>query len=132
MDGSSAAREMSFDGMAVMYSDVSLPAGVAELEDISMDSASDGWAVSWWGTHLLHWDGATWTKVNTVGRMAAVQMLSATDGWGVGSSIYHYTTFNGIRIHVARADGLPAAGAAIILRSTDGSGLNDRYAWTDL
>ena len=136
-DGWAVGNSGSYTNGAVIHwngsswQNVSLPAGVYELEDLSMDSASDGWAVSWWGTHLIHWDGATWTKVNTVGRMHAIQMFSTTDGWGVGRSVYHYAPFYGIKIHVARADGAPAAGASITLLGADGSLLNVRYVSTD-
>ena len=65
---------------------------------ISMSSRTDGWA---FGSKsnlgdtpviALHYTGGKWTRVQTVvkGRINALKMLSASDGWLVGSNVYHY------------------------------------------
>ncbi len=67
---------------------------------ISMSSASDGWAVGdsegdngLQMTDLLHYNGQQWTTVPAFTSrsrsvvIVALQMLSATEGWAVGSSI---------------------------------------------
>jgi hypothetical protein len=75
-----------------------------QLESISMDSATDGWAVGVTVTKgiesiLLHYDGQSWQKVpNSLNMdLMRVQMLSADDGWaigdggdGPGTSLLHY------------------------------------------
>jgi hypothetical protein len=81
------------------------------LTSISMDSATDGWAVGQvtltgqtQPTPLLfHYDGQTWKRARIsaqYGMPQQVQMLSATDGWMVGqdftqqgaplSALWHY------------------------------------------
>ncbi|HEU5198544.1 MAG TPA: hypothetical protein VFU32_02840, partial [Ktedonobacterales bacterium] len=86
-----------------VWSPVSLPV-VGQLQSISMDSATDGWAVGVSGDHgiesvLLHYDGQRWQEVpNQLGLdLTKVQMLSATDGWAMGmggsepgTSLLHY------------------------------------------
>lgn len=76
-------------------------AGLPQLHAISMDSASDGWAVGdimngAGGAILLHYDGHNWMPVNTSIQdgLGAVQMVSANSGWAIGSPgnqhIYHF------------------------------------------
>lgn len=65
---------------------------------ISMASRTDGWAFASKSNDggkpviALHYAGGKWTRVQTVvkGRINALKMLSATDGWLVGSNVYHY------------------------------------------
>lgn len=61
-----------------------------QLQSISMDSATDGWAVGVAGAPeraiLVHYDGQSWQEIpNSLNMdLTRVQMLSATDGWAVG------------------------------------------------
>ena len=99
---------------AVAASSTSTPAGCAAgtldatippntiLQDISMTSPRDGWAVGWIeiitpqdsvvvkGAVLLHLQNCHWQRVDATSIPAAelvsVSMSSATDGWAVGST----------------------------------------------
>jgi len=102
-----------------------------ELASVSMASATDGWAVSWFGGELLHWDGISWTKFSSPGGVTAVNMLSSTDGWAVGSSILHYTAFNGLTVHVENASGQPASGASVQVTTPEGYWVENGYGSTD-
>ena len=102
-----------------------------ELASVSMVSPTDGWAVGWYGGEILHWDGASWTPISSPGGASAVDMLSATDGWAVGGSTLHYTTFNGLTVHVDNADGQPAAGAVVRVLTKDGYTVQDGYGVTN-
>jgi photosystem II stability/assembly factor-like uncharacterized protein len=65
-----------------------------QLQDISMVSPLDGWAVGYEGyvnaspvgSVLMHWDGSAWNRLTspTSRPLYAVKMISATDGWAVG------------------------------------------------
>jgi hypothetical protein len=79
------------------------------LRSISMDSASDGWAVGITDANsntdpnakpfFLHYTGGTWVTVtitNMTFRPSQVQMLSANDGWAFGlegdnQAAFHYS-----------------------------------------
>lgn len=64
---------------------------------ISMDSATDGWAVG--GSAIIHYDGQSWKQVSlhTSLQMERIQMVSKTEGWIVGSDltdgILHYNGY---------------------------------------
>jgi hypothetical protein len=68
----------------------------SKLMSVFMVSATDGWAVAWYGT-ILHYSGGSWslyTATNPTGQpLTSVFMVSATDGWAVGhrGTILHYT-----------------------------------------
>lgn len=73
-----------------------LPPGVAVVD---MSSATDGWAFTSKSLNgdapvvALHYSAGKWTRVQTVvqGRVHALKMLSATDGWLLSTPrIYHY------------------------------------------
>jgi hypothetical protein len=79
------------------WSPIQLPIH-GQLQSISMDSPTDGWAIG--GNHydqaqdstvLLHYDGHTWRQVSSDGLQMLnydqVEMVSATDGWIVGSPL---------------------------------------------
>jgi photosystem II stability/assembly factor-like uncharacterized protein len=55
------------------------------LLSVAMVASADGWAVGGAGA-ILHWNGSTWTKVNspTTEWLEAVTMSSSNDGWAVG------------------------------------------------
>lgn len=65
---------------------------------IAMSSPSDGWAFGdrrsdFRGPAIaLHFSDGHWTRVQTGvhGRITALTMLSAADGWLVGTNVYHY------------------------------------------
>jgi len=65
---------------------------------ISMSSRTDGWAFGSKSNNgdtpviALHYTAGKWTRVQTVvkGRINALKMLSTSDGWLVGSNVYHY------------------------------------------
>jgi len=75
----------------------SQPGSFAVLEDVSMSSSSDGWAVgssvaqdSSTRTLTYHWDGVQWTlvpspNVGKIDRLLGVLSLSPSDVWAVGS-----------------------------------------------
>jgi hypothetical protein len=59
------------------------------VQDISMDSATDGWAVG--GGLYLHWNGSDW--VNTPGArgyLEAAFALSPSDAWAGGNGFEHW------------------------------------------
>jgi len=106
------------------------PSGIYEFEQIDMVSANEGWATSWYGGALAHWDGVAWTDVDVSG-IHSVQMLSETNGWAVGRSLYHYTTFTGLAVHVDNANGQPASGARVYVKTLDGNSVVNGYGNTD-
>jgi hypothetical protein len=57
-----------------------------DLSDVSLDSATDGWAVGEIFVHL-HSDGTTWSAQPVDGgqSLGSVSMVSATEGWAAGS-----------------------------------------------
>ena len=57
------------------------------LQSVFMFSATDGWAVGYYGT-VLHWNGSAWTKVTspTTYDLYSIAMVSATDGWAMGKN----------------------------------------------
>ena len=65
-----------------------------------MVSATEGWAVGG-SSAIYHFDGTTWTKIPTanlpsgVTGLTAVQALSATDIWVVGTSGAIWRSTNG-------------------------------------
>lgn len=69
-----------------------------EANVISMSSRSDGWAFGSKANDgsksviALHYTAGKWTRVQTgvKGRINALKMLSANDGWLTGSNVYHY------------------------------------------
>ena len=85
----------------------------AIIQDISMTSPRDGWAVGWIqmmtpqdnvvvkGAVLLHLQNCHWQRVDATSipaaELASVSMTSATDGWAVGATadnkllVLHYT-----------------------------------------
>jgi hypothetical protein len=59
--------------------------------DVAMVASNDVWAAG--SQAFFHWDGSTWTNFPSTGNfLSAISMVSATDGWAVGSSgdIVHY------------------------------------------
>ncbi|RPJ50182.1 MAG: carboxypeptidase regulatory-like domain-containing protein [Chloroflexi bacterium] len=51
---------------------------------------NDGWTVAY-GGEILHWNGAAWDLSADVEKILnAVEMISASDGWAGGESLYHY------------------------------------------
>lgn len=70
----------------------------ADLEDLSMLSATSGWAVGNAAGGILHWNGATWHNNDAHGRattaqdLRSIHMVSSVQGWAVGKVgiIYHY------------------------------------------
>lgn len=80
---------------------------------ISMSSRTDGWAFGSKSNNgdtpviALHYTAGKWTRVQTdvKGRINALKMLSANDGWLVGSNVYHYDG------HSWRAVPVPKQGA---------------------
>ena len=80
---------------------------------ISMSSRTDGWAFGSKSNNgdtpviALHYSAGKWTRVQTIvkGRINALKMLSASDGWLVGSNVYHYDG------HSWRAVTVPQQGA---------------------
>lgn len=75
---------------------------------IAMSSPSDGWAFASTspkgdtGVIALHFSGGKWARVQTdvQGRVEALTMRNANDGWLVGTNIYHYDgrTWNEITV----------------------------------
>ncbi len=79
-------------------SNAALQAKSAGLQQVSMVSAQEGWAVGnlEWATHqpaasdyagfILHYQGGSWHLQDTFdGALQSLWMLSSTDGWAVGS-----------------------------------------------
>ena len=76
-----------------------LPSDAIQVTRVVMTSATDGWAVGSKQSSgsaensdlLLHYDGQTWSEVNTAGiaqfgvNLTEIAMISATDGWLVGT-----------------------------------------------
>ena len=56
------------------------------LYSVFMVSATDGWAVGYYGA-IIHWDGSSWSNVTspTTRALRSVFMVSASDGWAVGT-----------------------------------------------
>ncbi len=81
-----------------------------ETTVISMSSPTDGWAFgsksNGGGTPViaLHYTAGKWTRVQTgvKGRINALKMLSASDGWLVGSNVYHYDGHSWRQVTVPR------------------------------
>ena len=77
------------------WTQAQLPADVIQLTGVAMTSATDGWAVGARQNEnynlLLHYDGQTWSEVNTAGmtqfgaNLTAIAMISASDGWLIGA-----------------------------------------------
>ncbi|HET8907353.1 MAG TPA: hypothetical protein VFN11_10360, partial [Ktedonobacterales bacterium] len=65
---------------------------------IDMSSATDGWAIASKSANgdtpliVLHYTNGRWTRVLThmQGKINALKVLSATNGWAIGDHIYHY------------------------------------------
>lgn len=85
----------------------SSPSDFTYLQGVSADSASDAWAVGYYGhttatntfekTLALHWNGSSWTRVASPhpGRasgLRAVTALSAGNAWAVGTGQGFNTT----------------------------------------
>lgn len=79
---------------------------------ISMSSPADGWA---FGSKensgdtpaiALHYAAGKWTRVktNVRGRINALKMLSASDGWLVGNNFYHYDGHSWREVTVPKQD----------------------------
>lgn len=70
------------------------------LYGVSLVSADDGWAAGELGM-LLHWDGHTWTRVQSPTRNCCydVDMLSSTDGWAAGSRYESATGWDWAILH---------------------------------
>lgn len=89
---------------------------------IAMSSPSDGWAFASKETEsnspviALHYTGGKWTRVQTdvQGRVEALTMRNANDGWLVGTNIYRYDGRSWKEVVVPRQgqDGLYRAVAA--------------------
>lgn len=92
--GQGSYKPVLFHYNGTTWTPVQLPADVIQVTGVSMTSATDGWAV---GTRqnensnlLLHYDGQTWSEVNTTGiaqygvNLGDITMISATNGWLVG------------------------------------------------
>ena len=89
---------------------------------IAMSSPSDGWAFASKESEsnspviALHYTGGKWTRVQTdvKGRVEALTMRNANDGWLVGTNIYHYDGRSWKEIVIPRQgqDGLYRAVAA--------------------
>lgn len=73
----------------------SVPAGAPLLFDVSVVSSTDAWAVGFNNgslitTSIWHWDGQTWSEVESpnpgtqVSELFGVDAVSATDVWAVG------------------------------------------------
>jgi hypothetical protein len=92
----------------------SLPSTVnadAQILALSMDSASDGWAVGYGNggkyenryALYLHYTNGQWTQVQGPGtdNLNGVFMLSANEGWAVGSGgvVMHYQNGAWIQYH---------------------------------
>ncbi|MGH2515041.1 MAG: hypothetical protein ACRDHP_05240, partial [Ktedonobacterales bacterium] len=62
---------------------VNVSGGGAQLNAISMDSRTDGWAA---GSLLLHFDGTTWRQqtLPVRGMLTEVRMVAPNDGWALG------------------------------------------------
>lgn len=79
---------------------------------ISMSSPTDGWAFGSKGNSgdtpviALHYTAGQWVRVKTSveGRINALKMLSASDGWLVGSNVYHYDGHSWREATVPRQD----------------------------
>ncbi len=79
-----------------------VPGSQTSLADISMVSATEGWAVGETSvgnaTHfdgvLMHYQNGAWSRVNVSIKegLNSISMISATDGWAVGDAglILHY------------------------------------------
>ena len=118
------------------------------LQAVTMDSATDGWAVGYTGdpmffpekTLILHWDGGGWTKFpspNPVGTGASsadflygVSAVSTSDAWAVGdyfdsaTSVWHtlILQWNGskwTRIKSPSLPGGPGQGSFLYAVSAD-------------
>ena len=74
-DGSTWKSQTSMDGYALSFSPGS--------------NGNDGWEVGVLG-ELRHWDGKTWTAITGPQKedLYDVDLLSSTDGWAVGGTLY--------------------------------------------
>lgn len=77
------------------WSKVACPYGHA-LNDISMDSPTDGWAIGGdaaYGCALLHYSGGRWTLLGCpFSDLTHIVMASATEGWAYGGkTLAHYS-----------------------------------------
>jgi hypothetical protein len=88
-----------FDG--AQWTDASPAVGEGELRSVWGSAAADVWAVGEQGI-MLHWDGATWTKVGvgTSRDLLGVFGTGSTDVWAVGRhTVLHYdgTTWSAVQ-----------------------------------
>ena len=76
-----------------------IPGSQTALAAIGMSSATDGWAFAHNGSGMnegpntsLHYTGGRWVEVQTGinANIEVVKMVSANDGWAIGSAVYHY------------------------------------------
>jgi hypothetical protein len=81
---------------------VRAPASSRELYSVSADSATDAWAAGFGARAavLLHWDGSRWSKhvakaacCRILRQFSAVEAVSPTDAWAVGSTGGRVPTF---------------------------------------
>ncbi|MBU1487256.1 gliding motility-associated C-terminal domain-containing protein, partial [bacterium] len=89
MDGTSqaATKELSLSVRQAQGWEMAVGTPTSsDLGSVSMVSATDGWAVGFWGT-ILHYDGTSWSELSslTSNLLLSVSMVSATDGWAVGT-----------------------------------------------
>jgi hypothetical protein len=66
------------------------------LNSLNFVSEIDGWAIaiSAFGSYIYHWNGEIWRKVKTISMtenlVDRIYMVSSTDGWVIGESIYRF------------------------------------------
>jgi photosystem II stability/assembly factor-like uncharacterized protein len=109
----------------------------AELHDISMVSAADGWAVGYvtpaddangLTAVLMHYTHGRWSRVATSigGRVNSVSMVSASEGWAVGDTglLLHYDGKTWKKV-TSQAQGNLVR--VYMLSATDGWAVGDGY-----
>lgn len=130
-----------------------VPGSQVSLSAVGMSSETDGWAMGQvMGPHggsgddpayVLHYTGGMWAQVRNTplkSDVIAIKMLSASDGWAVGNSVYHYDGTSWQVIHVPVTTGFNAIAAVspsnIWIAGTGGSDSQvvimhyDGHTWT--
>jgi hypothetical protein len=100
----SHGRPQSATGQHTTTTPAVEPGSEVTLTAVDMSSPADGWAMgrqraasanggsSDDPAYVLHYTGGRWMHVQTSIRawITAIKMLSPTDGWAIGSSVYRY------------------------------------------
>ncbi|HEU4782574.1 MAG TPA: hypothetical protein VFS83_04465, partial [Ktedonobacterales bacterium] len=101
-----------------------VPGSQVSLSAIGMSSDTDGWAMgqvmgqnggsSEDPGYVLHYTNGRWAQVRNTplkSDVTAIKMLSATDGWAIGSHVYLYDGVSWREIHVPVTTGFNAISA---------------------